>query len=248
VKSPVKALFARLGFEIRRIPTRSTPRIGVDADLYRPLFSPWHCRTGEFWECYQPARERSVVSVERCFVLYALLRQALCIEGDVFECGVYKGGTAAMMAEVLRRRDSGKQLFLFDSFRGLPEVDPDKDVHRPGEFADTSTEGVKSYLADRGLLRSCVLREGVIPEVFRGLESRTIALAHVDVDLYRSVSDSLEFVWPRIAIGGVLIVDDYGFPSCPGARAAVDEFFVDQACVPLCLPTGQAIVFKSTDA
>jgi O-methyltransferase len=54
----------------------------------------------------------------------------------------------------------------------------------------------------------------------------------------------MSFVWLRLTLGGFIVFHDYGFPSCPGARAAVDEFFAARTCVPLCLPTGQAVVFK----
>jgi len=47
-----------------------------------------------------------------------------------------------------------------------------------------------------------------------------------------------------LSVGGFIVFDDYGFPSCPGARAAVDEFFSGKSYFPLCLPTGQALVFK----
>jgi O-methyltransferase len=56
--------------------------------------------------------------------------------------------------------------------------------------------------------------------------------------------DALEFIWPRLVSGGFIVFDDYGFPTCPGAREAVDEFFDAKDSIPLCLPTGQAIVFK----
>lgn len=89
------------------------------------------------------------------------------------------------------------------------------------------------------------MRKGFIPDTFRGLELARITFAHVDLDIYRSILDSLDFIWPRLTLGGFIVFDDYGFPSCPGARAAVDEFFASSACIPLCLPTGQAVVFKA---
>jgi O-methyltransferase len=74
-----------------------------------------------------------------------------------------------------------------------------------------------------------------------------IAMVHIDLDIYRSIKDGLEFIWPRLSRGGFAVFDDYGFHSCPGARAAVDEFFQSRQCVPVCLPTGQAVVFKGVD-
>ena len=62
-----------------------------------------------------------------------------------------------------------------------------------------------------------------------------------------SIRDAVEYVYPRLVPGGCLIFDDYGFPSCPGARQAVDELFANRPEVPLCLPTGQALVVKLPD-
>ena len=206
------------------------------------LFSPWLEPAGEFAGYYALARPRTLVSADRCYVLYRLALQALQLEGDFWECGVYQGGTAALLAAVLADRQPAKKLYLFDTFEGMPQIDPQRDLHAQGDFADTSAEAVARHVGHPGL---AVIRKGLIPQTFAGLEGARIALAHIDVDLYRSVRDCLEFVWPRLSRGGFIVCDDYGFPSCPGAKAAVDEFFAGQAAVPLCLPTGQALIFKS---
>ena len=124
----------------------------------------------------------------------------------------------------------------------MPETRRDKDWHQKGDFADTSLAAVQSFL---GHDPACQFRPGLIPQTFVGLESHRIAFAHIDVDLYESVLESVKFIWPRLPVGGFIVFDDYGFPSCAGARAAVDEFFRAGPAVPLCLPTGQALVFKS---
>jgi len=61
---------------------------------------------------------------------------------------------------------------------------------------------------------------------------------------FASSERALREVHGAVAHGGFIVCDDYGFPSCPGARAAVDEFFAGKTAFPLCLPTGQALVFK----
>jgi O-methyltransferase len=239
----LRTILRLFGYEIRRIeagPVFAPPAI-PGGELYRPLYSPW-AGEAEFARFFRIAEPRTLVSADRCYVLYRLLLQALRVEGDVWECGVYKGGTAAMMAAVLGEKAPGRKLFLFDTFAGMPEPDASRDWHRQGDFSDTSRESVAAYVGHRD---TCTIREGRIPATFAGLETARIALAHVDVDIYRSVKDCLAFIWPRLSRGGFVVCDDYGFPTCPGARAAVDEYFAGTAAVPLCLPTGQAIVFKS---
>ena len=180
-------------------------------------------------------------SVGRCWILYSLARQAARLAGEFWECGVYKGGTALLLAHVLAAgAGEPPPLRLFDTFAGMPPTDPDRDRHRAGDFGDTSLAAVRRRLPAAFV----AFHPGRLPETFRGLEGAAIAMAHVDVDIYRSVLDCCEFIYPRLVAGGVLLFDDYGFPTCPGARQAVDEFFAGRPEVPLCLPTGQAVVFR----
>ena len=232
--SIVSTILGVFGYELKRLHLEPPPQ-------YQPRYSPWLDQDGEFGAYYRIARPRTLVSADRCYLLYRLLLQYLAVEGDVWECGVYQGGTAAMMAAILGDKLPAKKLYLFDTFEGMPETGAE-DLHAKGDFSDTSAESVAQYVGHAGL---CVIRKGFIPQSFAGLESARIALAHVDVDIYRSVKDCLEFIWPRLSRGGFIVCDDYGFPTCPGARAAVDEFFAGKTAFPLCLPTGQALVFKS---
>jgi O-methyltransferase len=163
--------------------------------------------------------------------------------GEVIECGVYKGGTAALLRSLLEESKSTKKLYLFDTFEGMPDTNPEKDWHKEGDFSDTFLEEVRSFV---GGTEICIFRKGFIPNTFEGLYDITISFCHIDVDIYRSIIDSLDFIWPRLSSGGIIVFDDYGFPSCPGAREAVDDFFRDKSSIPLCLHTGQAIVFKNS--
>lgn len=237
MKNAIKRVFRSLGGKTGESPG-GTENI-QDAELYRPLFSPWFSK--EFDRYYDRAAGRSLVSRDRCYVLYCLARQAGHVGGDFWECGVYKGGTAAMLAALLHDAAPAKRLHLFDTFEGMPETDAQKDLHKKGDFSDTSLAAVKAYLGEGDRV---VFHPGFIPSTFSGLEAEHIAFAHVDVDIYRSIMDCLDFIWPRLSSGGVVVFDDYGFPTCPGARQAVDTFFATRQEVPLCLATGQAIVWK----
>lgn len=214
-----------------------------DAQFYNPLFSPWE-GYGEFAHYYGMTADRSLVSRDRCHVLYQLALQALCLPGDWWECGVYKGGTAAMLAEILVKHSGHdyKRLLLFDTFEGMPATDPDVDTHKQGEFSDTDLATVRGFVGHDEFVSYYA---GFIPDTFRGLADSAIALAHIDVDIHRSVWDCCNFIFPRLTCGGFMVFDDYGFPGCPGARAAVDAYFAGTGLQPLVLPTGQAIVFKS---
>jgi O-methyltransferase len=237
----------RFGFDVVRVGGVTTRRrdgtLIPDAALYGATFAPWN-GLAPFERYYRLAEPYTLVSRDRCWVLYSVALQALRLGGDVWECGVYKGGTARMLARLIADAAPGgaTQLHLFDTFTGMPETDRARDVHVPGDFGDTSAAAVRERVAHADRV---VLHPGLIPDTFAGLAARPVALAHVDVDIYQAVLDCCRFILPRLAVGGAMVFDDYGFPSCPGARQAVDEFFAGTPFVPLVLPTGQAIVFKS---
>jgi len=85
---------------------------------------------------------------------------------------------------------------------------------------------------------------GFIPDTFVGLEVSKLAFAHIDVDLYQSVIDSVAWVYPRLVPGGILVFDDYGNPSCVRAREATEKAFSTLREKPIYLPTGQALIIK----
>jgi O-methyltransferase len=212
-----------------------------DAALYQPTFSPWE-GLPEFEALYQRVRKHTLVSRDRCYLLASTLRQALNLPGEIVECGVFRGGTALLEAlTIASSPHAPRPLHLFDSFAGMPDMTEGIDRFNPGDFGETSAEAVSALLEPYPFVR---IHAGFIPETFEGLALDRVAWAHIDVDLYQSVRDCIEFLYPRMAPGGFMIFDDYGFPSCPSARRAVDEAFADRPEVPLCLPTGQCLVIK----
>lgn len=219
---------------------RHVSRLGIpDPDWYRPFLEPW--RSPAFQRLFAEVSTHSLLSPDRAWVLNSELRQAVTTPGAIYELGVYRGGSAALLQSVNQETGAGRTLRLFDTFEGMPAVDANRDLHSAGDFADTSEEEVRSLFAG---LDNIDIRKGFIPATFAGLDADIICFAHIDLDIYRSILDACEFVYPRLSPGGVIVFDDYGFPSCPGARQAVDEFFSDKPEVPLSLSTAQAVVHR----
>jgi len=140
------------------------------------------------------------------FRLNKLYKYCSMTEGEIWECGVYKGGTANALAGFNRK------LRLFDTFEGMPEVSEFDNFHKKGDF--------KADIPD---IPNAFIYKGFIPDTFRGLEHCKIGFAHVDVDIYQSVLDCCEFIVPRL--NGIIVFDDYGFRTCKGAKMAVDYYF-----------------------
>jgi O-methyltransferase len=226
------------GFLLRLYATlRKVP----DAHLYNPRFQPW-LGLPEFRLAYDEISDRTLINPESAWVLYSLARQAFAVSGDFLEAGVYRGGTARLLREIIDKSGERRILHLLDTFAGMPKTDPAHDIHREKDFSDTTVDAVASFV---GKEKWILYRKGYIPDSFKGMEGNRFAFAHIDVDVYKSVLDCCEFIYPRMVCGGVLVFDDYGFPSCPGARAAVDDYFLDKREIPLVLHSGQAIVFRA---
>jgi O-methyltransferase len=209
-----------------------------DAERYQPFYSPW--LASDFQALYREISPYTLVSIERCWTLTQMLAQALNVEGDVVEAGIFQGGTARLL-KIGIQKTGGRNLLLFDSFEGMESVSRTADRHQRGDFADTTLEGVRKVVGTEPFIE---YKKGWVPNTFAGLEQRTFCFAHIDLDLYQSILDCLEFLYPRMARGAVMVFDDYGFPSCPGARRAVEQFFTGRPEKPLALMTGQALVFK----
>ncbi len=186
------------------------------------------------------------IPADRCYLLYAVGRLIAQrgIEGDTAECGVRYGKGSFFFLSGLA--EPARRHHLFDSFAGLPEVAP----------IDRAPPGLRSWqagdiaaseeVARRQLARftNCEFHVGWIPEPFEAVAERSFAFVHVDVDLHRPTLDTLEFFWPRLVPGGLLVCDDYGFASCPGATRAVDDFFAGRPECVLPIPSGQCLVWK----
>jgi O-methyltransferase len=223
-----KNTLAKLGLRIQRLPGGKPNPIHLWEEDER------------FNEIMKQVVGYTLVDKTRCFMLYQLAKQAANVPGDVAEVGVYKGGTARLLAQTFA--PTGKTIHLFDTFSGMPLVDMHKDMHQQADFNDTSCESVGNYLRQFSSIR---LYPGVFPDTSKPVKNARFCFVHIDVDIYQSVRDCCDFFYPsRMERGGFLVFDDYGFVGCPGAKAAVDEFFANTPERPCYLPTGQCVVIK----
>jgi O-methyltransferase len=148
-------------------------------------------------------------------------------EGELIELGVYKGGSAAAVAWYLSMSGIQRPFHLCDTFTGLP-TPREWEYHGAQDFVDTTYKKVKYCL--QTFLPEYPFRyhQGLFSETLPFIAQAKFCFAHVDADLYESVQESCEFLYPRMIRGGIIVFDDYGAPTCPGAKKAIDEFFADK--------------------
>jgi O-methyltransferase len=176
--------------------------------------------------CAWLIRRNTMLGPER---IESLLRLAQRIEdeeipGDVVECGVYRGGSAAILARRATHSRLGRTVWLFDAFRGMPPA-----TATDGPEADSwvgnlrsSPRRVERLLRRTGAEMSHVrIVPGLFQETFRATHISQIALLNIDADWYESVKLCLETFYDAVARGGIVSIDDYGL--WPGCRQAVDE-------------------------
>ncbi|HLK39210.1 MAG TPA: TylF/MycF/NovP-related O-methyltransferase [Polyangiaceae bacterium] len=209
----------RIGLDVRRV-----RREGAEyADVFpRATYSPWN--TDRVFRAFYERIERyTLVDVHRCHELWTLTRDLAAVPGAILEIGVWRGGTGAVLGKAAELAGIRDPVYLCDTFRGVPKAGPRDPVYRGGEHADTSREGVEGLMRDLSLERVQVI-EGVFPDESASRVTATaFRLVHVDVDVYDSAKDCVEYVWPRTSPGGVVVFDDYGFEGLGGIRQYVDE-------------------------
>lgn len=194
------------------------------------------------WEDVKPF---TMTSLERGYALYKAV-EYICmnrIPGDFVECGVWKGGSTMLMAlSLLEFHDTSRTLHLYDTFSGMTEPTAEDVIAWNNrsvlEKWEEDRSGVKDNFGSWAIGKEEVALNmnttGYPGESIRyvpGDVSETLdlgvpeglALLRLDTDWYRSTAKELEVLYPKLASGGVLIVDDYG--HFKGARQAVCEYF-----------------------
>jgi len=186
-------------------------------------YSPW-LADQEFQNAYRIARPQTLVDLYRCYDLWQLVREAGKLPlGDILEVGVWRGGTGCLMG--LRAKLSGipATLWLCDTFQGVVKAGASDRQYSGGEHADTSQDLVVS-LANKLEVTNIKILTGIFPEdIGHTISDLTFRMCHIDVDVYESGREILNWVWPRLLPGGIVVFDDYGFLSTGGITRLVNE-------------------------
>jgi O-methyltransferase len=185
----------------------------------------------QFWDLYDAAKKYSMVHITGFFNVYSAIRYVVAsgIYGDFVECGVWLGGVSIFAAKLLEQlRQNQRIVHLYDTFTGFPPGEVDKMLGKEvkGPFYKSFRAGVEQNLIDEAVKQYRIVEGPVETTLIKHPLPEKIAVLRLDTDFYNSTKAELQHLYPRLAIGGVLIVDDYGYYE--GSRRACDEFFSDR--------------------
>lgn len=149
------------------------------------------------------------------------------VPGDVVELGCYVGTTSLFMQRMLLQHKTQKQLHVYDSFAGLPpktakDASPVGEQFKAGELHAQKSTFIKHF--KQAGLPLPVMRKAWFSDLMLDDTPAQISFAFLDGDFYESIRDSLKVVWPKLAPGAIVVVDDYQAEALPGAKRAVDEW------------------------
>jgi O-methyltransferase len=215
---------------------------------YQVLMTHQHVLAGlkdvepRFHALYERCKDYSMTSAERLYALYKSIEYIVAgdIPGDVAECGVWRGGSCMLMSlALLELGSTERRILMFDTFEGHPQPTADKDIDIWGNrgidewqahvrnderWAFVSVDEVRANLQATGYpVDRLMLIQGMVEETVPRHLPDQLAILRLDTDWYESTRVALLHLYPRLAPGGVLIIDDYGHYK--GQREAVDEYF-----------------------
>jgi O-methyltransferase len=197
----------------------------------------------EFTRYLKRFGEECGLNTDRKWMLHQLLRLVAHVPGDTAECGVFRGATSYLICCANQNSQAGiKTHHLFDSFEGLSEPTTCDGRHWAKGDLKYDAVAVRENLAG---CENIHFHVGWIPERFHEVEDRRFSFVHIDVDLGDPTRDSLAFFYPRMEAGGIIVCDDYGITTCPGATQAIDRFLADTPEKMLILPDGGGFLIKN---
>ena len=158
------------------------------------------------------------------------------VEGNVAELGVYKGDFSKFINKYFKNR----KLYMFDTFEGFLNEKTQKDCDETWKNTLKSINENFDNPRWEHLLEEfehpekCIIKKGYFPDSTEGVED-IFAFVSLDVDVYAGTKAGLEWFWPRLSKGGIIMIHDYNCNNCPGVKRAVDEFAISMNTAPVCL-------------
>jgi O-methyltransferase len=243
LKQALQGALGKFGLKLAHLPTG---RSGYDYVYPTANYAPWNSDSA-FLSTYESIRSNTLVDIYRCWELWTLAGQTKKLGGGILEVGVWRGGTGTLMAKRAQLAGAKDPVYLCDTFEGVVKAGAQDTTYKGGEHADTAQHVVEDLVRALGLKNVRILK-GIFPEETAHLvdPGARFRLCHIDVDVYSSARDVMDWIWGRMVPGGVVIYDDYGFNACEGITKYVNEQVGETDRVVLHNLNGHAIVVKTS--
>ncbi len=176
--------------------------------------------------------KRTYLHYDRLYTIFGALKNICRLHKDeattlnIAEVGVFRGGCTHFLADTSERLGQDVNIYSFDTFEGHDSRDistckDNSTVHVSGHFGDVAYSDVQEYLQ---AFSNVQLHKGRFEDRCSAIDTLKFSLVHLDVDIYAPTVHALAFFAERLLPGGIIIVDDYGFSTCPGIPSAIVEF------------------------
>lgn len=245
-KDIVKNIAFRLGYEFAYIKNEDEEgnRAYGPIDTYA-TYSPWNVDE-TFSESFEMMKEHTLVDIFRCYELWKLVEQTAKLkEGSIMEVGVWRGGTGALLAKSAAVHGIKDKVYLCDTFTGVVKSGDQDSDYSDGEHSDATRDVVEKLLFDDFKLNNVEILEGIFPEdTAEQIEDLRFRLCHIDVDVYQSSKDTVDWIWDRLVTGGIIVFDDYGYVRTDGITRHVNEMMADRDKLVFYNLNGHAIIVK----
>ena len=236
IKKIIKKIFNKLGFSIHRYKKNL---IQVNLDDWTPLN-----KENENFQLYfdglKKSKEEWTDSFSKKLRLYSLMQLvkktlSQSLSNDFVECGCWRGHSSFVISSLIKQKKNSINFHIFDSFEVLSESvkEDDEFFNKEKKYKEFMTSHFRS---SEKFLKNEVLKEfdfvktykGWIPSRFSEVKDLKFSFVHIDVDLYQPTLDCLEFFFPKLVSGGIIVCDDYNSSQFPGAKNAWDYYFKDK--------------------
>lgn len=181
----------------------------------------------------------------RAYVACWAANQVKHLNGDFVECGVNRGGLSRTIINYTNFENLNKKFILMDTFNGLDEKfvsDIEKDNGLINEVYGYS-ECYEDVKVTFSAFNTDIIR-GPIPETLPQAQTDAVCFISIDMNCVAPEIAAAEYFWNKLVPGGIMLLDDYGWPNHMEQKLAFDEFAKQKNCQILSLPTGQGLILK----
>ena len=197
-----------------------------------------------FVAAYQASANSAVPIQFRAYVCCWAAAQAAKLEGDFVECGVNEGWLSLTICRYLDFNSLKKSFYLFDTYNGIPQEQiTEREAYRAAlhHYPDCF-EKVKNSFSE---FTNAKLVRGKIPDTLNNVAIDKVSYLSIDMNIEKPERAAIEFFWPKMPIGGIVVLDDYAFGGYEAQHDSMDEFASKVGATILTLPTGQGLIIKA---